>query len=76
MAADLDDEFDKADVILAEALERFQAAGVSPTVFGAALFEIGVVALLQAGDSEDDIAASVAGISAKIGPGFVGPRRG
>ncbi len=76
MAENLDDEFDKADVILAEALEGFQAAGISPTVFGAALFEIGVVALLQAGDSVEDIAGSVAGISTKIGPGFVGPRGG
>jgi hypothetical protein len=34
--ADADADFDKADIILADALQRFQADGVSPYVYGMA----------------------------------------
>lgn len=44
---DLDDEFQKADVILADALLAFQDQGVSQYVIGMTLLEIGIAALVK-----------------------------
>lgn len=54
MSDDIDAEFEKADAVLAEALQRFQAEGVSQYVYGVALLEIGLLALVKL--DEDDAA--------------------
>jgi len=59
MGEDLDREFDRADVILSEALQRFQSDGVSQYVYAMALLEIGVVALAKLDETEEDIADTV-----------------
>ena len=48
--ADAEADFEKADIILADALQRFQADAVSPYVYGMALMEIGIAALVKAGE--------------------------
>lgn len=54
MSDDIDAEFERADAILAEALQRFQQQGVSQYVYGVALLEIGLLALVKL--DEDDAA--------------------
>jgi len=65
MGEDLDKEFDRADLILSEALQRFQAEGVSQYVYAMALLEIGVVALAKLDEAEDDIIEMVRRLYAK-----------
>lgn len=43
----LDTEFEKADMVLADALVEFQKHGVSQYVYGMALLEIGIAALVK-----------------------------
>ena len=54
MSDDIDAEFERADAILAEALQHFQQQGVSQYVYGVALLEIGLLALVKL--DEDDAA--------------------
>jgi len=65
MSEDLDREFDRADLILSEALQRFQSDGVSQYVYAMALLEIGVVALAKLDESEGDIVETVRRLYAK-----------
>lgn len=65
---DMDADFEKADVILAEALERFQAEGVNAYVYGAALMEIGIAALVKAGESEAAIVEQARDIARRLAP--------
>ena len=55
MSDDLDQEFEKADMVLADALVGFQSQGVSQYVYGMALLEIGVAALVKLEEDEDTI---------------------
>ena len=52
-------EFDKADQILSEALQRFQAAKVSQYVWGMALVEVGVSALVKLDEDEKTLLETV-----------------
>jgi len=52
-------DFEKADVILATALEQFQAEGVNQYVYGMAMVEIGLLALVKLGEEEDQLVETV-----------------
>ena len=66
MAEDLDADFEKADVILSDALERFQAEGVSQYVYGMALLEIGLLALVRLDEDEAAIEGTVRDLLVKL----------
>ncbi|NQW00572.1 MAG: hypothetical protein HQ483_12790 [Rhodospirillales bacterium] len=59
MNDDMNADFDKADVILATALEQFQAEGVNQYVYGMAMVEIGLLALVKLGEEEDQLLETV-----------------
>ena len=65
-------DFDRADAILAEALQQFQSENVNPYVYGMALLEIGVVAMIKVEEDEASILDSVRQLDAKIRPGMIG----
>ena len=67
---ELGEDFEKADMILAEALQGFQAANVNPYIYGMALLEIGVAAMIKVGELEKDIVDTVKKLDAKIRPGM------
>ncbi|MEK9722861.1 MAG: hypothetical protein VW405_05170 [Rhodospirillaceae bacterium] len=69
-------DFDKADAILAEALQRFQAEAVNPYVYGMALLEIGVAAMIKVGEPESGIVDTVRQLDAKIRPGMLADNAG
>ena len=58
-------------MILAEALQQFQASKVNPYVYGMALLEIGVAAMVKVGEVETDILDTVRRLDAKIRPGMI-----
>ena len=66
----LEEDFEKADMILAEALQGFQAENVNPYVYGMALLEIGVASMIKVGELERDIVETVKKLDAKIRPGM------
>lgn len=51
MSEELDVEFEKADIVLSDALVAFQDQGVSQYVYGMALLEIGIAALVKLEES-------------------------
>jgi hypothetical protein len=55
MSEELDVEFEKADIVLSDALAAFQDQGVSQYVYGMALLEIGIAALVKLEESDDAI---------------------
>ncbi|MDD9878907.1 MAG: hypothetical protein OXR84_15855 [Magnetovibrio sp.] len=63
-------DFDRADAILAGALQQFQAENVNPYVYGMALLEIGVAAMIKVGEDEAAIVDTVRQLDAKIRPGM------
>lgn len=65
MPIDSDEQFDKADMILSNALQEFISAGVSQEVYGMAMLEIGILALVRLDESEDRIAALVSDFIAR-----------
>jgi len=65
-------DFDRADAILAEALQQFQAENVNPYVYGMALLEIGVAAMIKVDEDENGILDTVRQLDAKIRPGMTG----
>lgn len=65
-------DFDRADAILAEALQQFQSENVNPYVYGMALLEIGVAAMIKVEEDEASILDSVRQLDAKIRPGMTG----
>ncbi len=67
-------DFDRADAILAEALQQFQAENVNPYVYGMALLEIGVAAMIKVDEDENGILDTVRQLDAKIRPGMTGDR--
>lgn len=77
MPSDSDAQFDKADMILSNALQEFISAGVSQEVYGMAMLEIGILALVKLDESEERIAALVADFIARArqsGPQAPAPR--
>ena len=60
------EDFDKADVILADALQQFQNANVNPYIYGTALLEIGVAAMIKVGELESDIINTVKKLDKKV----------
>ena len=70
---DQDVDFEKADMILADALERFQTEGVSSYVYGMALMEIGIAALVKVGEDEASITQQARDIVQRVGPALGGP---
>ena len=69
MPSDSDAQFDKADMILSNALQEFISAGVSQEVYGMAMLEIGILALVKLDESEERIAALVADFIARARQG-------
>ena len=65
-------DFDRADAILAEALQQFQSENVNPYVYGMALLEIGVAARIKVEEDEASILDTVRQLDAKIRPGMTG----
>ena len=63
-----DEEFEKADQILAGALKQFNENGVSPYVYGMALMEIGIAALVKVGEDEAAIVEQAQQITSRISP--------
>ena len=70
MPSDSDAQFDKADMILSNALQEFISAGVSQEVYGMALLEIGVLALVRLDESEERIAGLVGDFIARARQGM------
>lgn len=63
-------QFDKADEILSRALQEFMSAGVSQEVYGMALLEIGVLAMVRLDESEDRIQELVSEFSVRARQGL------
>jgi hypothetical protein len=59
MSNEVNEDFEKSDIILANALEQFQAQGVNQYVYGMALVEIGLLALVKLGEEEDQLVETV-----------------
>lgn len=59
MSDELNADFEKSDIILAKALEQFQAEGVNQYVYGMALVEIGIMALVKLGEPENELLDTV-----------------
>jgi hypothetical protein len=70
MADDSDVQFDKADMILSNALQEFMSAGVSQEVYGMAMLEIGVLALVRLDESDERIAGLVKDFIARARQGL------
>ncbi|MEK9671205.1 MAG: hypothetical protein VW268_01710 [Rhodospirillaceae bacterium] len=69
MAPSNEAQFDKADEILARALQEFMQAGVSQEVYGMALLEIGVLALVRLDEPDADIQDLVRDFAARARQG-------
>jgi hypothetical protein len=52
-------DFEKSDIILANTLQQFQAQGVNQYVYGMALVEIGLLALVKLGEDEESLVKTV-----------------
>lgn len=65
MSDELNEEFEKADMVLADALVGFQSQGVSQYVYGMALLEIGVAALVKLDEDDETIQQFVRGFIEK-----------
>ena len=59
MSENYDAEFEKADIILASTLERLQGEGVNQYVWGMAMVEVGVLALVKLDEDDESILKSV-----------------
>ena len=59
MTDKLEQEFDKADQILSEAIKQFQAAKVSQHVWGMALVEVGGSAIIKLEENENALLESI-----------------
>lgn len=66
MSEEIEAEFEKADAILAEALQRFQQEGVSQYVYGVALLEIGLLALVKLDEDDAAIRETVEGLLSRL----------
>jgi hypothetical protein len=59
MSDEINKDFEKSDIILANTLEQFQAQGVNQYVYGMALVEIGLLALVKLGEKEESLVETV-----------------
>ena len=59
MSDEINADFEKTDVILAAALEKFQAQGVNQYVYGMAMVEIGLLALVKLDEDEEQLLETV-----------------
>ncbi len=59
MSETMDADFEKSDIILSAALEQFQGQGVNQYVWGMALVEVGVLALIKLDEDDESILESV-----------------
>ena len=59
MSDSMDADFEKSDIILSQALEQFQGQGVNQYVWGMALVEVGVLALVRLDEDDESILESV-----------------
>ena len=59
MSDEINQDFEKSDIILANTLEQFQAQGVNQYVYGMALVEIGLLALVKLGEEEESLLKTV-----------------
>jgi len=55
MSEQINEEFEKADIVLSDALVKFQEQGVSQYVYGMALLEIGIAALVKLEEPDETI---------------------
>lgn len=55
MGDQIDEEFTRADKILADTLKTFQDEGVRPDVYAAALLQVGVSSMLMVGEDGDEV---------------------
>jgi len=55
MSEELEAESQQADIVLSDALNAFQETGVSQYVYGMALLEIGVAALVKLEETDQSI---------------------
>ena len=59
MSDEVNQDFEKSDIILADTLQQFQAQGVNQYVYGMALVEIGLLALVKLGEDEESLVKTV-----------------
>ncbi len=59
MSGEMDADFEKSDIILSDALEKLQTQGVNQYVWGMALVEVGVLALVKLDEDDETILESV-----------------
>ncbi|MCH7958169.1 MAG: hypothetical protein IIB63_11490 [Proteobacteria bacterium] len=55
MGDQIDEEFTRADKILADTLKTFRDEGVHPGVYAAALLQVGVFSMLMVGEDGDEV---------------------
>ncbi len=55
MGDHIEDDFERADHILAETLNTFREAGVRPDVYAAALIQVGVFSMLRLGEDGEEV---------------------
>ncbi len=55
MGDQIDEEFTRADEILAGTLKTFRDQGVRPDVYAAALLQVGVFSMLMVGEDGDEV---------------------
>ncbi len=55
MGDQIDENFARADKILADTLKTFRDEGVRPDVYAAALLQVGVFSMLMAGEDGDEV---------------------
>ncbi len=55
MSDRIDEDFARADKILAQTLNTFEAEGVRPDVYAAALIQVGVFSMLRLGEDGEEV---------------------
>ena len=55
MGDQIDENFARADKILADTLKTFRDEGVRPDVYAAALLQVGVSSMLMVGEDGDEV---------------------
>ncbi len=55
MSDRIDEDFGRADKILAETLKTFRDEGIRPDVYAVALIQVGVFSMLMLGEDGDEV---------------------
>ncbi len=55
MSDRIDEDFGRADEILAETLKTFRDEGIRPDVYAVALIQVGVFSMLMLGEDGDEV---------------------